>query len=127
MKLLTVILFIFLLSSCFSNSKNEWQYVSGSTEIPLFRGLAIIKEETANFDSISGNITSSSYNGYVNLKEAKKFYSETLVQLGWKLLEKHDNKFIYQRNSDKLEVVFKGEKDGLVYINFLVSLNPSEQ
>lgn len=123
---LTIVLLIFL-SSCFSNYKNEWQYVAGNSEIPLFQGLEIIKDETANFDSISGNITSSSYRGYINLEVAEKFYSETLAQLGWKLLEKQDNRFLYQRSIDKLEITFKREKDGLVYINFLASSNPSEQ
>lgn len=117
-----------LIASCLGKiePKTKWQYIAGSNEIPLFNGLEIIKDETTNFDSPSGNISFSSYKGYVQLTKVENFYNQALNQLGWKLISKKDNNFFYQRSNDKLEINFKKQSNGLLYVNFLTSSNSSE-
>ena len=78
---------------------NETNYVQGTNHIPLFKNLEIIKEESAEFDTISGNITIATYQGNIDIKKVKEFYNNTLPHIGFKntSFEKRANSQIYEK------------------------------
>ncbi len=134
MKLIKIffVLSIFTISSCnlidlAKNSSNnqqaispEKQYVLGTSDVPLFAGLGFIEEDSANFDTMIGNIVISKYVGDFKLKTVKEFYLQTLPQLGWVLVDNKTETMSFKREKDKLEIKLSYASKGL-YVRFLVS------
>ena len=96
------------------------QYVLGSDSIPIFSGLKYLKDQSTNFDTVTGNIVISSYRGNVKLEEVKYFYLGALPQLGWSLDYEEGDNLSYKRNNDKLEISLKqnGKK---LFVKFFIS------
>ncbi len=91
----------------------ENEYVYGTDDIPLFKGLVQLKDETTDFDTVSGNIVISVYEGAAKLNEVKSFYIKTLPQLGFELTSNKPNQISYKRNKDNLEISFVKHKNRL--------------
>ena len=104
----------------FFHSDDSGKYVLGSDDIPLFSGLEFIADDSTSFDTMSGNIVVSDYLGEVKSKKVEKFYAKTLPQLGWKLISKQDDKVLYKRDVDKLEITFKQNGESL-NVRFFIS------
>ena len=91
----------------------EKRYVSGTDDVPLFEGLEFDEENSSNFDTMTGNIVISNYlypnNSQNNplAKSIQNFYQNALPQLGWTLSKSVDNKILFIRDNDKLEISIK--------------------
>lgn len=125
---ISLITALFFLSSCaiigdyFKSDKlqSSGEFVLGSEDIPLAKGMKRIFEESLGFDSHSGSILSLSYKIKADDSDVKDFYLDTLPQLGWKNLPSKNHQLSFKRENEKLEMDFisKGE---YVIIEFLYS------
>ncbi len=122
-KLFLIIFLTFSLNSCsFFNKKSEVlspkiasEFIKGSLDIPVAKGLEIISDEDVEFDSSSGSFTSSTYQSKNTIESIKKFYSETLPQMGWDLREFSNHSAIFKRENQTLKIEFsKSQKQTLV-------------
>ncbi len=108
-KIILVFLSLFLVFSCGKKTvpvKPVEDFVQGSEDIPLLTGMEKIPIETLGFDTASGSIITSSYKLKNDISAAKKFYRETLPQMGWEILEDKKDKLILKREKEKLEIEF---------------------
>lgn len=139
MKKLLIILTLFSLSSCDllkksskNNDKKEFelqqinmQFVEGSQDIPLAKGLEKIEDESLTFDSFNGNVLSISYKTKQDLEEIRDFYLKTLPQMGWKIVKNQRPTSIevvdFERENEKLEIEFVN-KDGQDLVKFYAEL-----
>ena len=103
-----------------NNYEQKQKFVVGSNDIPLYPYLEIVDEESANFDTISGNIVISKYLAKNEIDEIHEFYKETLPQLGWNLSYSDSGKMIFKRDRDNLEILFEYGSKGL-YIKFFIT------
>ena len=128
---LYLVLVSLILSSCFDSIRNlnqSQEFVQGSEDIPLLVGMKKIENEkvsrasspnSANlsyssfkndfaisFDSSSGSIVSSAYESDVHISKVRKFYLETLPQMGWKISKKRYSKTIFIRDKETLEIEY---------------------
>ena len=121
-KLFLIIFLTFSLNSCsFFNKKSEAlsskvsaEFIKGSLDIPVAKGLEIISDEEVEFDSSSGSFASSTYQSKNSIDSIKKFYSETLPQMGWDLTEFSNHSAIFKRENQVLKIEFsKSQKQTL--------------
>ena len=121
-KLFFVIFLTFSLNSCgFFNKKSNAlsskvsaEFIKGSLDIPVAKGLEIISDEEVEFDSASGSFASSTYQSKNSIESIKKFYSETLPQMGWDLTEFSNHSAIFKRENQVLKIEFsKSQKQTL--------------
>ncbi len=101
-------------------TSKDKQYVLGSSDIPLIDGLELMEEDSTSFDTMSGDIVISKYEGNLKLESVKDFYLTTLPQLGWRLVDKKSQKMSFKREKDKLEIKFDYASKGL-YVRFFIS------
>ncbi len=95
-------------------------FVQGSEDIPLLKGMEKIFDESLGFDSPSGSIMSSSYESNMPLENIKKFYGKTLPQMGWNLKKTEPSKLSFKREKENLEIEFiKQDKKNI--IKFFIS------
>jgi len=123
LKSFTIIFLIISLNSCilFPNktkdlsTKASAQFIKGSLDIPVAKGLEIISDEEIEFDSSSGSFASSTYQSKNSIESIKKFYSETLPQMGWELIEFSNHSSIFKRENQILKIEFsKSQKQTLI-------------
>lgn len=128
-KILALILFSFLFASCLqkisqkseiAEEKVSEEFVQGSEDIPLLVTMEKISEDSLGFDSDAGSIMSSSYQTKTDLKKVRSFYSRTLPQLGWKMIEDSGSQSIFKRDNEKLEIEFINENDKNI-VRFFIS------
>ena len=67
----------------------------------------IISDEDVEFDSSSGSFASSTYQSQNTIESIKKFYSETLPQMGWDLREFSNHSAIFKRENQIRSYEFK--------------------
>jgi len=110
------------LNSCgfFSNKtesllpKTSAEFIKGSLDIPVAKGLEIISDEEVEFDSSSGSFASSTYQSKNSIESIKKFYTETLPQMGWDLIEFSNHSSTFKRENQILKIEFsKSQKQTL--------------
>ena len=115
MKLRSLLLLLpFILFSCQHRDVQEEapkyevspDFVQGSEDIPLLMDMERIYDSSIGFDTASGSIIHSNYVISGGLENAKKFYIETLPQMGWKLEEENLEKITFKRDSESLEIEF---------------------
>ncbi len=84
--ILAVLLGVLLLGSApFAGSARAADvFVDGFAELPLMPGLAAVKEESLTFDKPAGRIVQAVARGAVTVDAVRKFYRETVPQLGWR-------------------------------------------
>jgi hypothetical protein len=121
-KLFLIIFLTFSLNSCsFFNKKSGTlspkvtsEFIKGSLDIPVAKDLEIISDEEVEFDSSSGSFTSSTYQSKNSIESIKKFYTETLPQMGWDLTEFSNHSAIFKRENQILKIEFsKSQKQTL--------------
>ncbi len=117
------------------SNKIKQNFVYGTKDVPLADGLIKIGEDSLNFDLDYGSIISSSYKTQQDTSIIQKFYQETLLQMGWNLVENSSESLKLTRDNEKLAINFKksdnqeiNQKNKLI-INFMVSttVNSSNQ
>ena len=59
-------------------------FVDGFDELPLMPGLFSVTEENLSFDKPSGRIVQAEARGALAPEDVRKFYRETVPQLGWR-------------------------------------------
>jgi hypothetical protein len=59
-------------------------FVDGFAELPLMPGLTAIRDESLTFDKPTGRIVQAVARGPVTVEAVRKFYRETVPQLGWR-------------------------------------------
>ncbi len=59
-------------------------FVEGFDELPLMPGLFSVGEESLTFDKPAGRIVQAEARGAVVAEAVRKFYGETVPQLGWR-------------------------------------------
>ena len=59
-------------------------FVDGFDELPLMPGLFSVKEESLTFDKPAGRIVQAEARGAVEAEAGRRFYAETVPQLGWR-------------------------------------------
>jgi hypothetical protein len=123
-KILLGLSLLLLLPSCFvktdfnsskiNHSKNI-EFIEGSEDIPLYNALVKVNEESLNFDTTAGSISSLSYESSVNLNKVHQFYLKTMPQMGWKVIQNSEKKIIFLREKQKLEIeLYKQEEKKIV-------------
>lgn len=109
----------------FQNQEINMQFVEGSQDIPLAKGLNKIEKDSLSFDSFAGNVISVSYKSKVSLEEIEDFYIQTLPQMGWKIVKHHRPTSIkaidFERKNEKLEIEFVKES-GKKMVKFYAEL-----
>jgi hypothetical protein len=79
---------------------NTTQYVDGTEDLPVYSGFVVNKDGNVSYDSVDGRIVEASYSSpKASIVEVRKFYDETLPQLGW---NKKNN--VYERDGETLKV-----------------------
>jgi hypothetical protein len=126
-QILSLIFCSLLISSCSKNffQKSEKveaseEFVQGSEDIPLLLGMEKMPDESLGFDTASGSIIASSYTTKNDLQLVKKFYLETLPQMGWKLEQSSHSKTSFNREKEKLEIEFSKENEQKM-VKFFIS------
>ena len=118
-----VLVVLFALSACkavedyrFGDTMLAQQYVPGTEDLPLYNGFTPADAGNVSYDSESGRIVDASYiSRDADIVEVRKFYTETLPQLGWR-----ENKASsYTREGEKLKVSIT-DKGGVVFLKFVI-------
>lgn len=120
MKLIPVIIIALLIASCshdkigsiFKSDQNQAsqlnqeniKFIEGSDDIPLFSPLVKVEEGDVDFDSTSGSVSSLIYESTVCPNKVRKFYVETMPQMGWRLRKNSQRKIIFYRQNQKFEI-----------------------
>jgi hypothetical protein len=135
MKKIFLIIALFLTFSCSKNyhevlqeevtplaqTKAAQEFVQGSQDIPLATNLEKTIDEAVDFDSNSGSIISSSYKNKSSKDEVKEFYAKTLPDMGWQQIKNLENKLIFKREKEQLEIEFNLEKKQSIVTFFISS------
>lgn len=96
------------------------EFVQGSQDIPLLENLEKTTDEAVNFDSNSGSIISSNYKSKNSKGEVKKFYIKTLPDMGWAIEKNLENKLVFKREKEQLEIEFSLENKQNI-VTFFIS------
>ena len=87
---------------------------SGPLRLSRLICLEIISDEEVEFDSSAGSFASSTYQSKNSIESIKKFYSETLPQMGWDLTEFSNHSSTFKRENQTLRIEFsKSQKQTL--------------
>lgn len=135
MKKIFLISALFLTFSCSENynealqeeaaplaqTKAPQEFVQGSQDIPLATNLEKTIDEAVDFDSNSGSIISSSYKSKSSKNEIKIFYIKTLPDMGWAIEKNLENKVVFKREKEQLEIEFSLEKKQNIVTFFISS------
>jgi hypothetical protein len=84
-------------------------FLPGFDDLPVMPGLAAVDGAGIVFDTPSGRIVEGYAAGKVTKESVRRFYDETLPQLGWKRVSKTE----FRREGEQLKIDFKGEDRAL--------------
>ena len=101
-----------LLFFSFVLADNE-NFVNGTQDIPLFKGMQNVEDSLVVFDKSNGRIVLTETEGEIELKKVKEFYHHILPNLGW-VKNQRDQ---YFREGESLEISFT-EINGKVIARF---------
>ena len=76
------------------------QFLAGTEDVPLMRGMSYSQEETFSFDSEDGRLFFSKTFIDEKTQKIKDFYVNTLPQLGWKETQNG----VFERDGDILKI-----------------------
>lgn len=122
MKLLSLLLVTFAISACADMNKDKLpvedmpgiakqQYVPGTEDIPLFFGFDFIEDQELSYDSYDGRIIDAEfYSKTADASNVRKFYEETLPQLGWSKRQYQ----IYERDGEILKLNILQQNNGTI-------------
>jgi imidazoleglycerol phosphate synthase glutamine amidotransferase subunit HisH len=103
------------------STKISAEFIKGSLDIPVAKGLEIISDEEVEFDSSSGSFASSTYQSKNSIESIKKFYSETLPQMGWELIEFSNHSSIFKRENQTLKIEFSKAQKQILAVFILTN------
>lgn len=92
-------------------------FLSGQSDLPLMPGLEEDAGAAVIFDSPEGRIAHFTARGTLAAGEVKKFYQETLPELGWTFVS--DNR--YRRENENLRLIVRKIAKGGTEIRFEIS------
>lgn len=90
-------------------------YVEGLEDLPLMPGLEAVPGETLVFDKPGGRIVQSTARGQVSAQEVRRFYRDTVPQLGWHL--SGTDRFV--KAGEVLRLEFRGKRP--LTVRFILS------
>jgi hypothetical protein len=95
----------------------RYQFLEGSEDIPLYRGLVVFGELPTVYDALTGRVVDANYFRMdATAYDIEKFYALTLPQLGWRKLAKG----LYLREQEQLEITLEDTLNG-VKVHFVLS------
>lgn len=96
-------------------------FVSGIDDLPVPNGFEEQQKYSLSYDTVGGRIVEVLYldQGESTMDFVKKYYRETLPQLGWEKMSYG----LYNREGEDLSLVIKKDKDDTVSVRFM--LQPS--
>lgn len=90
------------------------QFLSITEDVPLMPGLAESAETATVFDKPAGRIATTEAVGPVTASAVKRFYVETLPQLGWQVLAPD----LFRREAERLRLSFSGRDGTALTVRF---------
>ena len=98
-------LFVFL------GSANAASFLEGYEDIPIVKGLSQIKNDNFSFGNEEARLVEAVLTGSkVGFKSVKKFYVDTLPQLGWTYQGQRGDSLLFYREGEALEIVKESTK-----------------
>ena len=102
---------LFLVTLLFCSLSARAEFVEGLEDMPTPEGVTQIENGTLSF----GNEEIRLFEAYFSATdkkfgEIKKFYEDTLPQMGWIKKKKSDQKLLFERDGETLEVVEESKK-----------------
>lgn len=88
-------------------------YVAEIADLPLMAGLDEVPEAGVSFDKPSGRIVEAFAHGAVAAARVRRFYRETLPQLGWS----RTGRDTFAREDESLEIDYLG-RDGDLTVRY---------
>ena len=110
-----VSLILFALSFGATPSRGADVFVYGFEDLPLMTGLSQVVGNSILFDTPQGRIVQATAVGTVSQSSVLQFYTETLPQLGWTIVD--DTEFQREGETLKVEFTTQGQK---LEVRFLV-------
>lgn len=110
---ISALIFAFTLAA--PPSRGADVFVYGFEDLPLMEGLSQVVGNSILFDTPQGRIVQASAVGTVSQSSVLQFYTETLPQLGWTIID--DTEF--HREGETLKVEFTTQ-DQKLEVRFLV-------
>lgn len=86
-------------------------FLEGYEDIPIMKGLQQIKNDNISFGNEEARLVEAVLTGSkVGFKSVKKFYVDTLPQLGWTYQGQRGNSLLFYREGEALEIVKESTK-----------------
>lgn len=98
-------LILFTLSFGTTPSRGADVFVYGFEDLPLMAGLSQEVGNSILFDTPQGRIVQATAVGTVSQSSVLKFYTETLPQMGWTIVDETE----FQREGETLKVEFTAQ------------------
>lgn len=111
-----IVAFYFLPNTVYPQSS----FISILNDVPLMSGFKIQNQTALIFDTPSGRIVEIAADGKVSLFKARRFYADTLPQLGWR--DSGNN--IFLRDEEILTINFSKIENGHTQIKFSIAPEP---
>lgn len=94
-----------------SFSAKAASFLEGYEDIPIMKGLQQIKNDNFSFGNEEARLVEAVLTGSkVGFKSVKKFYVDTLPQLGWSYQGQRGNSLLFYREGEALEIVKESTK-----------------
>ena len=91
-------------------------FVPGTEDVPVMKGLKPVTDSAVVFDKPQGRIVEAQFHGKLGRRQVEDFYAATLPQLGWKSGAADS----WQREDETLHLEFTG-RDGDLKVGFTLS------
>lgn len=92
------------------------EFLPGFDDLPVMPGLAAVDGAGIVFDTPAGRIIEGYAEGSVTKASVRRFYDETLPQLGWTQVSGSE----FRREGEQLKIDFKG-KDRALTVRFTLA------
>ena len=102
------------------------EFVRGTEDVPLLLGMKKVSQDSLDFDLGRMNIASSSYDLDAEPAKIRKFYLETLPQMGWSLRKKDvaNDDLSFVRDEEELRIEIS-KQSGKSLVRFSISAKNS--
>lgn len=98
-------------------------YLDAVEDMPLMEGLTETGDGGIVFDKPNGRIVRSIAEGHVSATDVRRFYTDTLPQLGWqrkKKLELINDLLVFERETERLEIEVVPDMNGMTQVRFSI-------
>jgi hypothetical protein len=95
------------------------EFLPGFDDLPVMPGLSAVDGAGIVFDTPGGRIIEGYAAGKVTRNAVRRFYDETLPQLGWKRVASNE----FRREGEQLKIEFEGKNknEALTTVRFTLS------